>query len=290
MKIEIQVNPQNPLQYLACCGIFEIISRFDQLVESYWNFTSETYFVIESTIYEKFLMNCLVNTFTDWENYWQTIPFKNEIVCIEINFRLDLQNEKKEINETKLCLDWWYEYLNFKGEIKEKSAWKMYAGQQTAEKITKDMVLTSCEILKKKKPVTISELINFNQGMSGRFGFDPRSSRNALDSGFSANDIGLETPTYPFAELLAVIGSQYFFPHRTLTSSGNLSTRGWIEKKISQNEVLEYFRYRLWHSPLPITLARMIAYGGIPTDHFNTTIMFSRRASRDKYSNLTMAT
>ena len=29
MKYDIQVNPLNPVEYLACCGVFEILARFD---------------------------------------------------------------------------------------------------------------------------------------------------------------------------------------------------------------------------------------------------------------------
>ena len=78
-------------------------------------------------------------------------------------------------------LDWWYETLSQAGEIAEKSAWKMYAGQQTVLKIVTDMVKETTSL---PEPNSIAELLTARAPMSGRFGFDPRSSRDALNAGF----------------------------------------------------------------------------------------------------------
>ena len=110
-----------------------------------------------------------------------------------------------------------------------------------------------------------------------RFGFDPRSSRNALDTGYSANDLSISIPTYPFAELLALVGAASFFPSR-LARPGELeSTRGWSGK------YPKGFHYVAWANPLPVALARIAATRG------EGVRLFSRKAFRDKYSNLTFA-
>ena len=49
-------------------------------------------------------------------------------------------------------------------------------------------------------------------GMTGRFGFDPRSSWDTLNTGYSPNDQGEEVDSYPATELLAAIGLQTFPP------------------------------------------------------------------------------
>jgi CRISPR-associated protein Csb3 len=157
----------------------------------------------------------------------------------------------------------------------------MYAGQQTAEKISRDMANKAAQLLKQTPIDRITELIRLSVGMTGRFGFDPRSSGNALDTGYSPNDLKLPIATFPFAELLTAIAAQYFFPQRTQQGKGITSSRGWIAN--------DAFRYALWTLRLPVTLARMAAIGaGINTD--DVIPLRAERANRDKYSNFRMAT
>jgi len=273
-RIEIQTTPQNPVQYLACCGVFEIVARFDTTAMAHWTSNASPGFVITGQINEADALQSVANGITDWD-CWRTVAFSDETVCLDVSFTLN--GEVRTVS-----LDWWYEYLNRDGRIKEKSAWKMYAGQQTAEGITKDMSSVAARLLMSAQLSTLSELIGLNCGMTGRFGFDPRSSRNALDAGYSPNDLKLAIATYPFAEVLAVIGAHHFFPHRTRQSAGIESTRGWIEKTA--------FRYGLWAATLPIALARAAASCAPVHDESKLVPMQSERGSRDKYSNLTMAT
>ena len=157
----------------------------------------------------------------------------------------------------------------------------MYAGQQTAEKISRDMTSKVAQLLKQHPVTSLTELIKLSAAMTGRFGFDPRSSRNALDAGYSANDLGLAIPTCPVAELLTTITAQHFFPQRNEQSGGITSSRGWIENDV--------FRYALWKTPLPVTLARMAAVGAA-INKDDVILLQAKRANRDKYSNFRMAT
>jgi CRISPR-associated protein Csb3 len=136
-------------------------------------------------------------------------------------------------------------------------------------------------LLEKGSVNSLTELIKLSAGMTGRFGFDPRSSRNALDAGYSANDLKLSIATCPFAELLTTIAAQHFFPQRNRQSGGITSSRGWIANDV--------FRYALWTTPLPITLARMAAVG-VAVNKDDVILLQAERANRDKYSNFRMAT
>lgn len=272
--IRIQVTLRNPVQYLACCGVFEIVSRFDSTATSRWTIHPHPEFTMESLIDEESLLSCLIRTFTD-STCWNCSPTDSEAIsCVNVSVALNDEHRT-------LCLDWWYETLDWEGGIKQKSAWKMYAGQQTAGGIIHDMARVAKEIADIAPLRTVANLIEQSKGMTGRFGFDPRSSRNALDAGFSANDLKLSIPTYPFAELLAIIGTQHFFPHRTRQNGGNESTRGWVERTV--------FQYGLWTIPLTIPLARVAASCAAYDDETSVVPMRSLRTSRDKYSNLTMA-
>lgn len=213
-RTKIQINPQNPVQYLACCGIVEIVCRFDPDISSQWVCNAMPEFIIDGKIGETPLLNCLIQALTD-RSRWSRLPADgDEVTRLDVTF--DLNGERRI-----LCLDWWYETLDRQARIKNKSAWKMYAGNQTAYGISLDMVDTARRIVADALPKTLTDLMRLNRGMTGRFGFDPRSSRNALDAGFSANDLKIAIATYPFAELLAMIGAQFFFPHRTKESGGN---------------------------------------------------------------------
>ncbi len=306
MKCDIQVNPLNPVEYLACCGVFEILARFDADATSWWGLGPQPRFWVESKIDETSLLRCLTDTLSNWSE-WQTSENKsrddpisedeeaderiseepaeendeahpveeyNEGIWLNLSFHLNDQAEE-------LKLDWWYETLTPQKRIKAKSAWKMYAGQQTAEKISRDMTTQAAQLLKQKTVARISDLIKLSAGMTGRFGFDPRSCRNALDTGYSSNDLKLSIATFPFAELLTAIAAQHFFPQRTQQAKGITSSRGWIANDV--------FRYALWKTPLPITLARMAATGAA-INKDDVIPLRAERANRDKYSNFKMAT
>jgi CRISPR-associated protein Csb3 len=294
MKYDIQVNPFNPVEYLACCGVFEILAHFDSQATGGWELEPQPRLWLESAIDESALLQSLTDTLSHW-NEWQTtgsaVPVTDEAENEdEVEAGDDVQesndglrliptfhlNDRHEI----FVLDWWYETLKPDKTIKEKSAWKMYAGQQTAEKISRDMTTAAATLWQVNQSATITGLLKLSTGMTGRFGFDPRSSRNALDAGFSANDLSLPIATYPFAEMLAGIGAHYFFAHRTRQGGGITSARGWVEDDV--------FRYALWQTPLPIGLARLAATGtALQRDHL--FLLEAGRARRDKYANFKMA-
>jgi CRISPR-associated protein Csb3 len=299
MEYDIQVNPFNPVEYLACCGVFEILARFDVNATSWWEIEPQPRFWLESEVDEASLLACLTQALSDWSQ-WQRRDEDNqsdETFILEDDKKSaeESDGEEEESNEgillspqfslndriITLNLDWWYETLTPEKKIKKKSAWKMYAGQQTAEKISRDMTEMAAQLLKQNQMTSLTELIKLSAGMTGRFGFDPRSSRNALDAGYSANDLNLPIDTYPFAELLTAIAAQYFFPQRNQQSGGITSSRGWIENNV--------FQYALWKTPLPIQLARVAAIGAAINKDAVIPIE-AERANRDKYSNFRMAT
>src|ERR1700682_5723030 len=307
MKYDIQVNPLNPVEYLACCGVFEILARFDADATSWWELAPQPLFLVESKIDEASLLRCLTDTLSNWSE-WQASKKKtsddlfakdeeadqrvSEELAAEAEEANPVEGEADEgirlnlsfhLNDQveELALDWWYETITPQKRIKAKSAWKMYAGQQTAEKISREMATQAAQLLHENAAARISDLLKLSAGMTGRFGFDPRSSRNALDTGYSPNDLKLPIATFPFAELLTAIAAQHFFPPRTQQAKSITSSRGWIANDV--------FRYALWKTPLPITLARMAAIGAA-INRDDVIPLRAERANRDKYSNFRMAT
>jgi len=52
VKYDVQVNPLNPVEYLACCGVFEILARFDSNATAWWELEPHPRFWLESKIDE----------------------------------------------------------------------------------------------------------------------------------------------------------------------------------------------------------------------------------------------
>lgn len=272
-RFNIPCQPANPMDYLACCGLADILSRFDRTALSHWRTVDPLGFVMESALTEAEFLIALLATFRE-STRWKFIPIPdtNQPARIEVEF----QATGHILNVT---LDWWYETLNEKGEIAGKSAWKMYAGQQTVEKITNDMLKA---VVSMPQPVCLAEMLAARTPMSGRFGFDPRSSRDALNAGFSSNDLGLSVDTYPFAELLVAFGASAFFPSRCGNAGSLPSARGWR----GRGEGRPGFTYHLWPSPLPATLARLAAG---PVGFPGAPLLFAERVTRKNYSNFLIA-
>ncbi|HEX8734142.1 MAG TPA: hypothetical protein VF721_02390 [Pyrinomonadaceae bacterium] len=272
-EIKIEVNASNPVEYLACCGIFEVGSRFDETALAHWQAEGATNFVLDTVLSEVELLKIILPTLNDWEKWKVVRNDEDEVIRLEATF------SKNETETSRIVLDWWYESLTRDGEI-NKSGWKMYAGQQKAEKITLDMI-QKCQKLTCEN---IADVLRQTSKVSGSFGFDPGASRNALDVGYSPNDLNLPVVTNPFSQMLAMFGAQNFFPTRTNQKNDIASSRGW--KKENKRW---FFDYALWLVPAPIILARNLACGAVDFAPDKILKYRSPRASRDKYSNLTLA-
>lgn len=274
--IEIEINAENPVEYLACCGIFEIAARIDKNAEAHWTKDTPTKFILTTTCAEEDLTHCIVQTFVDDKKWKFDKHLKSgEVVRISIEF----PNGEKTIH---FDLDWWYNSLDRSGKIKQRGVWKMYAGQQKADKIVKDMII-ACKEKVDWASGKAQSLFKIAADMTGRFGFDPRSSRNALDVGYSPNDSGIAVATFPFLELLAMFGLQNFFPHRVSQANSDNACRGWNKRNHKT-----FFDYGLWHESLTITLARLFASGfGETTGEVSS--YSSIKANRKDYANLSIS-
>ncbi len=274
--LRIPTQPSNPLNYLACCGIFDLVSRLDPQATAHWHCTAPLGLHITTSLPEPELYTAILDLCRRIDRWlFITVPGQTDVWQAEATL---IGFEHTHV----IALDWWQETVEATGAIDKKSAWKMYAGQQTIEGITSDMIALCSQLAKPLLSGLLSDLLAANAGMTGRFGFDPRSTRSALDVGYSPNDLGLPVATYPFAELLAAFGLQSFFPGRCGIPGRLASTRAWYVADGGSA-----FLYRLWQNPLPIALARVAA----TADAFTTAIpLQAPRATRKNYSNLTQAT
>lgn len=273
-QIIIPCQPANPVDYLACCGLADLLARMDRTARTHWRTVAPLAFVMESTFTEAEFLATLLATFRT-ASRWKFIPVHDseEPARIEVEFAPDGRDA------FTVPLDWWYETLTPTGDIAEKSAWKMYAANQTVKGTTFTLLEAAASLA---KPSSIATLLTAGTPMTGRFGFDPRSSRDALNAGYSANDLKLPIKTYPFAELLVTFGAVAFFPSRCGSTGELSSSRGWRER----SEGRAGFAYYLWPSPLPAMLARLAAvFESIP----GSLLLFAGRSYRGQFSNLEFA-
>jgi hypothetical protein len=273
-QIIISCQPANPVDYLACCGLADLLARMDRTARTHWRTMAPLAFVLESTLTEAGFLATLLATFRT-ASRWKFIPVHDS----EEPSRIEVEFTPEGREAFIVPLDWWYEMLTTKGDIAEKSAWKMYAGQQTVKKITTDMIEQAATM---PVPGSIAALLTTRAPMRGRFGFDPRSSRDAINAGFSSNDLGLPVDTYPYAELLVTFGAGAFFPSRCERAGDLTSARGWR----GRGEGRAGFAYHLWPSPLSVLLARLAAS---PVGTLDAPLLLARRATRKNYSNFLLA-
>jgi CRISPR-associated protein Csx14 len=78
--------------------------------------------------------------------------------------------------------------------------------------------------------------------MTGRFGFDPSASWEALNVGFSPDEQGIAVRTSPPTEILAAIGLQRCRPAR-------MERRG------------RWFAYRAWLDPVEVSVVPVVFVG-----------------------------
>jgi hypothetical protein len=217
-ELRFSLDPRNPALFYACCGLIELldIAGYDTLASFYVDrhHPRRAEFVVEGN--RDSTLDALVGAIKGAKfqpGSSDQPPYKNAIAPVSIS-----------IFDREVELDWWLREFH-----DQATPLKCWAGQVTTSKLTSELTKllpeTGCSF----------ESDGFT---STRFGIDPRSAWVALDLGYSPNEQGQESRTYPVVELLAAFGLQGFRP------SGSRS---------------EGFTYALWLDPLPCVVSRTAA-------------------------------
>lgn len=220
-ELKIQFDPCNAAQFYACCGLIELTeiagnpacSRFvvDNKRPRQAEFILETETALDLRTVSESLKQAEYFPFR--RETAENPPQKDSIAPVEVT-----------IFNQKFVLDWWLD--EFHDRARQLKCW---AGQVTTQKLFSE--------LPKLLSTDISSF-NAEAFTSTRFGIDPRSAWVALDLGYSPNEQGQESQTYPFVELLGAFGLQGFRPAGSRAQG---------------------FEYHLWLSPLPCAVARLAA-------------------------------
>jgi hypothetical protein len=247
----IRVNVRNPGEFLACCGLLEIASRTATAPDPPIGFFKGNQFILSGSA---FSITELLARLTSEE---PAMVDANDSGDALAPFTLPILG---------LRLDWWRQPGGSRDPWR-KTAFKLWAGQQTSLTIWTALRAATQELLASNKIVS-TRPFHPPVMLSGRFGFDPGASWNALDAGFSPNEQHYEVASAPVAELLAAVGLQRVHPVPT--------------------DDRDAFEYVVWTMPFPASVVAAAASGCI-SDPQARRFQF-RITSRGSYGCFTTAT
>lgn len=223
----VDVDPTNPGQFFACCGLLELADRL-------WP-GAEGWFANDG---RQFHLACGEHSL-------------EELVAAIANAKLIHLNEKDSYSSPigiaepfrPLDIDWWVFDQTGARDL------KVWAGTMESFGIARAM-----QFAMRDRRFQSTDLLQFGTVVTNPdeptkkkepFYFDARRSPNAhsLDVGFSANDLGITTTAHPAVELLCLIGIQVARPAFTST------------KRV--------YDYSLWSVPLTANLLLAAATGAL---------------------------
>ncbi len=224
MSIRIQVDPSNPGQFFACCGLLELADRLWQGAEGYFQ---ESEFCVTANGDLPELVRGLVSA-----ELAQIDPEDDTSSPIEIRspFRV-------------LRLDWWHDDRSGGKEM------KVWAGTMESVRIARAMQYAIRDDRFLSPDLFNVGLIAYDPGHPEKkvepYYFDSRRGPNAhsRDVGFSPNDLQMTTTAFPAVELLCLIGLQRCLPAKT-----------------SRPRVYDYFT---WGYPILPELLRAVGSGEV---------------------------
>jgi len=237
----ITVDPTNPGQFFACCGLLELADRLWPGAEGW--FDSGTFCLKCAGELPAILNALLARQPESITSLGDDLPVKPIIAPLKITL-----DGATEAGKT-LILDTWMRIGLDKGRptAMGNSPWNFWSGQQTAGGIWSAL----CAELKQQLPTIpadhLTNLFAHRVLLSGRFGFDPGAAWDALDAGFSPNAQNLAVASSPAVELLAAVGIQRFRP--------------------KMGDDRRSFTYALWPIPLAPAVAACAAAGMPITPH-----------------------
>lgn len=201
--IRVRVDPTNPGQFFACCGLLELADRLWDGVEGW--FEDSVFCVSTGTLREVL------------KGLAKELPI--EVTCLDNGLKVKsliapLRLSISGRNNGNLTLDAWMTIRMEKGKIVTGAnpPWNFWSGNQTSHKIWGKLRAALQEQVAKWGNQYDENLFSQRLPLSGRFGFDPDAAWNALAVGFSPDAQDIPVSTSPAMELLAAVGLQRFRP------------------------------------------------------------------------------
>lgn len=207
MSFAVKVDPTNPGQFFACCGLLELADRLWPGAEGWF---ADGAFEVTCAGELRELLSALAGaTFERVERLENGLVPANIIAPLRLSFASGLQ----------LTLDGWMKIgVPQMGPDKGRVAalgnapWNFWSGHQNPVRIWGPLRMALAELLPNLDPPALERAFYQRQFLGGRFGFDPGPAWNAIDVGFSPNEQGTQVESSPAVELLAAVGLQRVRP------------------------------------------------------------------------------
>lgn len=222
--IQLVADKQNPAQFFGACGFLELAHYFDPAIGSRWN-AHGLEISSSSNVFDEVMAmidRLQIQPDGNWKGEKNVVPYR-------------LIDNQTGLN---MHFDWWYSRTS----LEATSIWKCFSGKMTSITATESMLEICKSCVKETTPENIfSEQY---QPETGRLGFDPRSSWNAIDAGASINLWkDSSSSTYGFCELLTSVAAQSLPLHNNSKKHG---------------------QYHIWEEYYPLPISRLAASGMLP--------------------------
>lgn len=202
--IRLSVDPTNPGQFFACCGVLELASRLwkEEQAEGWFEGGA---FCVKTDGHLRELLLALVReaakAVTQLDNGLAVKPLIAPL-CLEI------------APDVAMTLDAWMNIRTEKGKVAALAnpPWNFWSGQQTSLRIWTSLRSALQDQIEDLHDGSLEALFSQRVPLTGRFGFDPGAAWTALDVGFSPDAQEMPVATSPATELLAAVGLQRFRP------------------------------------------------------------------------------
>lgn len=270
--IQLIIDARNPGEYLAVCGLLEVLSRYDANATSAWRRETGVLPSLPSAAADVCEVNAGIDEAAVAAELAKHLGSKDAWKAITQNGRVPLADsvgrwcggiELALPDKQVVVADHWYQWAHVEGiEIvgkrgtrNGKSRWKLWAGkheERGAGGLAADLVAL---VPRAFEPHSFDDLLRAPPvvGSSG-YKLDPATTRSSIDRGISANDAkrAKVERVRPLLELLAAVGASTFFPPRRDGENAPHGVVG-VRKRV--------FTYSTWSPHLPLALARMAARG-----------------------------
>lgn len=282
--LQLAVDVRNPGEYLAVCGLVEVLGRYDTNATSAWRRATGVLPSLPSAAADVCEIEAAIDEPAVAKELAKQLGARDAWKAITETGRAPLADsiggwcggiELSLPDKPVVVVDHWYEWAHTsQGRIVQrlekrdgKSRWKFWAGKQDEASIKKgaysaslrgiaglglDLVDAAAAISSVER---LQDLLSFASLGSSRLNLDAAATRSSIDRGISANDAaknGGSSPGRPALELLAAIGLSAFFPPRRRGDAAPDGVVG-VRKR--------FFTYCTWSPHTPLALARMAARG-----------------------------